>query len=569
MLCLNAQESAATQDSASDSAGRIAELQQKKLQHLRAIIGIYEARGEREKAVPYIERLVLLDPTDQKFAQILMRELCKQKRLDDMLDTYERLARANSDIKRRYGDWLQHCVYPICELCDEMYRQERWEELIPAYQRLIELLPAQRPTARRSGGMIVGRYHYCVMQLGWCYEKLCESLLERGEKERALKVLDVYRKSYNSYAAYDTVAVFLVSNGLLEEAKTILEEAVAGQFKKDFSILRELSDVYLKLDETDKAVDTFEFLVEHAKMPHYFSRNSVLGRLAVLCKKAGRFDTIEKHVMKILAADGVDRQSVNAAYSLISALGSTGDDKYSQLFMPFLDHPDPRVAGELVFNFTRGAPRDHYPPLVLKALESRRREVVVRAIAAISHKEPNPEVDKRIRHFFEGDDEDIKLEACSRLIRFYHDEDATLHVLGQVESQDRRRARHARFMICNQPIKTQPPPRAVLEKARSMLLSDDKLHREAAILALGMYQGEDVVQLLISALADREEWVVSPAWGRIVEPERDDEMVSRLLRNAFKRRVEEQKAVDPMASRIQSALRRIKKRQDQQPPEVP
>jgi len=567
-LLLTTHPAPAAEESTSDTARQIAELEQKRAERLKWIVTIYDARGEQEKAVPYIERLFVLDSANLKLGARLMKTLRSQKRLNEMLDLYKRIAQAYPHPKRGERDQLYICSNSICELCDELRRQGRSKELIPIYERLLTLVPGDRPNRRSSwGGLPCGSFHDVAGRLGMCYKTLCESRLAGGDTKGALDLLRTYRESCHSYAVYDTSANFLMRHGQLEEACTVLEEALAGQYKNDFIMLRQLGEAYTRLDRIDKAIVAYETLLDKATPPRTSLRDGPVSLLATLYKRAGAFDKLEERTLSILSAEGVDFRAMNDAGSFFVALGSACDNRHSKRFSPFLRHPDDRVVGQLVYKFTRGSPENYYPPLLLEALDCGRPAVVRMAIRAIFDKEPRPTVDNRIRKFFEGDDETLKLNACYRLIRFYGDEEAILYVLQEVESMDRERAHRAGFILCCLPHTEKTLSQAVLEKARALLSSKEKHHREAAIRAIGTYRGEEAVSFLIGALGvAKGGGSHDPAWDRITSEGRDEEMVSRLLEAALKERLE---ARDSTVQMIESALKNIEQRQKKRQTEGP
>ncbi len=491
-LLLCAQPALTAEGPTSDAAKKIAELERKRAARLMMIVAIYDAREEQEKNVPYVGRLCVLNSASLRLGTRLMKTLNTRRRLNEMLDLYGWMARACPQPNESERRQLYISLNLLCTLWDDarLRPRGRWEELLPLYERLVTLAPGDRTKQRGRADVSDGGFHGCVSRLGRCYVSHCNWLMRmghtKGDAKEALDLLRAYRESCQSYVVYDISAQFLVRHGLLEEARTLLEDALAGEYKNDSFMVRDLAEVYAKLGRIEEAIVSYDTLIEKTKvsdslkLPHYFPES----RLASLCKQAGDFATIEKHAMRILTSDSLDVRLIGKkARPLLVALGSAGDEKYSELLMPYLEHPDQAVAGWVSPYFAAGAPDGYYSSLVLKALESDRPIVVAGAINGIRIKTPLPEVDARIHEFFEGDNEMLKIEACYRLIRFYDDEAATMHVLREVESDDEHIARLARSMwlssLCNLPVKEKTVPEAVLEKARVMLSSTKEAHQRA------------------------------------------------------------------------------------------
>jgi len=235
-LC-SATPSAAATESIGDLHDRISETEQKKLELVKTLALIFEARGDADKALTYTRQAFMLDPTDEALAQ---------------------------------------------KLLDLLRKDERWADMVPVYQRLIDESPS--------------RSQQYLIELGACHFKT-------GEAERALEVLEQYRKEYADYEeTYLKLAELLGDNGRLEKAATIVEEAVAGRFKKHYKMHWQLGIIYVELGETEKAIGAYEAALDLVGQGS--DRNAINSRLISLYKKADRIDeVIEKREHEIEEID--------------------------------------------------------------------------------------------------------------------------------------------------------------------------------------------------------------------------------------------------------------------------
>jgi tetratricopeptide (TPR) repeat protein len=202
-------------ESIGDIRDRIAATERKKLELIRTLALIYETRGEQDKAIAYTMQAFMLDASDEALA---------------------------------------------AKLLDLLRRGERWADMIPIYERLIE----ERP--------------------GACYFKT-------GNEKRALEVLDEYRTEYADYEeTYLKLASVLADNGHMPKAAAILEEAVADKFKDHYKLHWQLGTVYIELGEIEKAIKAYEAafdLVEPGS-----DRNAIHSRLISLYKQSDRIDEV-------------------------------------------------------------------------------------------------------------------------------------------------------------------------------------------------------------------------------------------------------------------------------------
>jgi len=419
---------------------------------------------------------------------------------------------------------------------------DRWQEMIQIYTRLLETDP--------NGG------HHYLLDLAECYLRI-------GEKERALELYRQRRKKYgdNEWAC-SQMAFSLRENGCLDEAETILEEGLAGPFKNSSRLLTSLGAVHAKRDEPEKAIGAYEAALELARSAGT-RRSHILNELMPLYEKTGTLNTVAERVLTALEADAPDPKYDRDVEYMIRALAKSGDDRYSKLLMPLLDHPEPRIATLVVKAMGQGSDHHYFPPLLLKALKSKRPEVVAQAIKCAPDcydEKREPELQKLLRKIFEGENEPLKFEACFALMHEFNDQEAIAYILDQTQSEDPERARRAIAWLgdsCN--ARRRPVYPELLKKVVPYLSSEDPWLRREAVDTLAIYQGEVVVRYLIAALGDTDKAVRSDARIGLVSDQRDREMVRRLLHKALV--TTEERVV---RNRIVEVLRAIEKREAQE-----
>jgi tetratricopeptide (TPR) repeat protein len=216
---------AAAGESIGDLRDRITETERKKLDLVRTLALIAEARGDDEQAIAYTRQAFMLDPADEALARKLLALL-------------------------RQG--------------------ERWADMVPIYERLTDEHP--------------GRSQQYLLELSRCHFKT-------GDAERALEVLEQYRKEYaDSEETYLEIAKLLGDNARLADAAAMLEKAIAGRFKKHYKMHARLGLIYIELGRTDKAIETHEAAFDLVKQGT--ERSAIQSRLISLYKKADRIDEI-------------------------------------------------------------------------------------------------------------------------------------------------------------------------------------------------------------------------------------------------------------------------------------
>jgi len=227
VLGLAPRQGAAAEASIGELRDRIVETERKKLELVKTLALIFETRGDQEKALAYSREAFMLDPSNETLARKLLGLL---------------------------------------------RQDERWSEMIPIYERLVD----ERP----------GQSQQYLLELGTCHFKV-------GQAERALEVLEQYRKEYaDNEDTYLSLARLLSDNGRLAEAATLLEEAVADRFKDHYKLHWQLGIVYVNLAETEKAIEAYEAALDLVEPG--FDRREINNHLIALYKQAEQINELIK-----------------------------------------------------------------------------------------------------------------------------------------------------------------------------------------------------------------------------------------------------------------------------------
>lgn len=228
----------ASEDTPYDIRDRIEAIERQKLELVKTLALIYEARGDKDKATEYTYQAFMLDAGDEVLA---------------------------------------------AKLLDLMRKNERWKEMIAIYERLIDEHP--------------GRGQDYMLDLSTCYFKL-------GQGEKALQVLDRYKREYADYVeTYLKLATTYADNGSLDKAAGVLEEAAAHpEFGKQYKVHWQLGIVYVELGKTEEAIGAYEKALDLVEPGS--DRNAINSRLIALYKEANKIeDVIQKRENEIEAID--------------------------------------------------------------------------------------------------------------------------------------------------------------------------------------------------------------------------------------------------------------------------
>jgi HEAT repeats len=197
------------------------------------------------------------------------------------------------------------------------------------------------------------------------------------------------------------------------------------------------------------------------------------------------------------------------SYSL-GAVTRSGKDKITDLLIPLLEHPSDSIATSVTADVGRNYGIAYFPRLLLEALKSHRESVVRTALSRVGDlgnvdTTKAPAVKKLVTAIFNGDNEELKFQACCVMVRLYADKKAYAYLLAQTRSEDASRVLSAtRFLADprNGDIKATPE---LLAHLGPLMQSTDSNVRSLATHTLGRCQGAETVELLIPALGHPDE----------------------------------------------------------------
>ena len=235
-------------------------------------------------------------------------------------------------------------------------------------------------------------------------------------------------------------------------------------------------------------------------------------------KDPNSLDLMAERVHYILKQGRPKSKRQQFVLRMLMALGRSGDDRYSDLLMPLLEHPDVRVAVTVVRGLGAGRNLRYIPPLLLKALESPRIEIAKTAIGYSTslwgRKRVKAVRAALVRHF-QGDNEELKFKAAFALMHDRGDPEATAYILSQTQSPDRKRARYAIGRIGDSCNSGKPLYPELLDALVPYLKSDDAKLRRAAAVALCTYTGQQMVWLVVPSLNDPDSTVSSGVFSKL------------------------------------------------------
>jgi hypothetical protein len=227
----------------------------------------------------------------------------------------------------------------------------------------------------------------------------------------------------------------------------------------------------------------------------------------------------------------------------ISVLVATGKDEYVDPLKPLLKHSDLRVAVLVAGTVGEAAAsmrtNQFFPDLLLEALRSDRDEIVGVAIEHVANCKDaarNERVEKLLTDIFQGDNEHLKFQSCSPLLRTFHNAAARDFLLEQAQGTDLNRRSMALASLCNNHQTPEPADEKTFEILSKLLKSADSQTRFMAAGAMATFAGENVVKTLIDMLGDSNGMIPSDLSGRLLE-QPDKAMLQRMLLDASKNHV--------------------------------
>lgn len=254
---------------------------------------------------------------------------------------------------------------------------------------------------------------------------------------------------------------------------------------------------------------------ETERIPDTWRSKDPFSIVLIRVKDPNSLDFLAKRVHYMLTQGGQRGQLV---LHMLMALGRSGDDRYSELLMPLLEHPDVTVAVTVVRGLGAGRNNRYIPPLLLKALESPRIEIAKKAIGFSCNlwgRKRVKEVRAALVRHFQGDNEELKFQASFALMHDRGDPEATAYILSQTQSPDRQRARRAIGWIGDSCNSGKPLYPELLDALTPYLKSDDVELRRCAAEALCTYAGQQMVWLVVPSLNDPDSVVSSRVFSKL------------------------------------------------------
>jgi hypothetical protein len=251
-------------------------------------------------------------------------------------------------------------------------------------------------------------------------------------------------------------------------------------------------------------------------------------------KDPERLALLARRTMKAFEQGMPEGDRLHLLRLCVAGVAHGRDDTSCDILLPLVRHSDVRIA--TLATETVGAYKTEprfVPLLLVEALQSDRKaivEVALRFVLGCQDQRRRDQVRAALRTVFEQREEPLRFQACLPLMRDFHDPDAWAYIIEQTASKDANRARTAFNWIGDTKNCGQPPDERLLEKLTPLLTGKGEPKR-AAVDALGVFAGEDVVRRLIELLADSDPSVTQKATtGLQAQP--DQQLVRRLLEAA-------------------------------------
>jgi len=219
-VCLAAPPAwAAEEESIGDIRDRIAETEQKKIELVKTLALIHEARGDQDKAIECTEQAFMLDADDEVLAAKLLDLLRKAERWADLARVYRRLIDERPGSSRQHMIELGTCYFKLGREADALdvldeYRRE-YADYEETYLKLASILADNGHMPEAAAILeeaVAGRFkeHYKLhWQLGIVYVELGEiegaipkyeaalDLVEPGSDRNAInsRLISLYKRA--------------------------------------------------------------------------------------------------------------------------------------------------------------------------------------------------------------------------------------------------------------------------------------------------------------------------------------------------------------------------------------
>lgn len=258
----------AAEESIADIRDRIAETKQRKLELLKTLALIYEARGDQEKAIEYTTEAFMITAADEVLAKKLLDMLRASERWADMIPIYERLVDEHPGSGQQYMRLLAECHFKIGQTDAALEILDRYRRDYADYQQtfldLAEML-ADNGFAERAATLleeaIAGRFkeHYKLhWQLGLVY-------IELGQTDQAIEAyeaaLDLAEPGRDRDAINARLIQLYKDADKLDEVITRREREIEDIDARLVGLYWKEAERHEKAGETAEAVDLYGKIV--------------------------------------------------------------------------------------------------------------------------------------------------------------------------------------------------------------------------------------------------------------------------------------------------------------------
>lgn len=263
-------------------------------------------------------------------------------------------------------------------------------------------------------------------------------------------------------------------------------------------------------------------------------RNQIWERMGEV-RDPALLDIVARRAVALLEKVPLDRGQEEMAHRLVVWLAKSGNDRYYDLLLPYVHHPDVKVAVLVTRAVGMFHESTNWPPLLSAALQSDRPEVVAEAVGWSTNRGDErykEEVGRLLRRIFEGANEPLRFSTSFALMHRYDDPDARAYLIAQTRSPDRERALKAIAWLGDAVNDDDIPEPALIESLAAYLKSGDTEFRRAAADTLSIYGGEQATRAVIPMLADEKQIIVEETARHLLD-HRDKATLRRALKECL------------------------------------
>ena len=243
-------------------------------------------------------------------------------------------------------------------------------------------------------------------------------------------------------------------------------------------------------------------------------------------KDVERQEILGQRILAEFARGWPEGSQLHALRLCIAGVAKSGGDSGCDRLRPLISSQDARIARfvtETVGSYK--ADDKFYPQLLLDALADPRDEVVEVALrwTRDCHKSPRAgDVRQALNAIFSQRGEALKFQATMPLIHDFDAPEAWVHLIQETQSKAPLRAASALSSLADAKFTGRPATDELITQLRPLLESPTLSLRWGATKVLGTHSGENVCQLLVPLLGDKQQSVVEEASrGLLKQPQID------------------------------------------------